>query len=65
MSALYTPIDTANATVKANKTVAENGTADHNIVYKAHKAAPFVDVAWIDDNNGMGPCKLSNSVRCF
>ncbi len=24
-----------------------------------------VDIAWIDDNDGRGPCKLSNSVRCF
>ena len=24
-----------------------------------------VDVAWVDDNDGRGPVKLSNSVRCF
>lgn len=33
------------------------------------KAAPLaplpVDVAWIDDNDGRGPVKLSNSIRCF
>jgi hypothetical protein len=27
--------------------------------------APFVDVAWIDDSDGRGPVKLSNSIRCF
>ncbi len=24
-----------------------------------------VDIAWVDDNDGRGPCKLSNSIRCF
>jgi len=24
-----------------------------------------VDIAWIDDNDGCGPRKLQNSVRCF
>jgi hypothetical protein len=28
-------------------------------------AAPFVDVAWIDDNNGANPQRLSNAIRCF
>ena len=32
---------------------------------KAQTAPSTVDVAWIDDNNGMGPQKLSNSIRCF
>jgi hypothetical protein len=26
---------------------------------------PPIDIAWIDDNNGAGPQKLSNSIRCF
>jgi hypothetical protein len=25
----------------------------------------FVDVSWINDNNGMSFCKLSNNIRCF
>jgi hypothetical protein len=27
--------------------------------------ASYRDVAWIDDNDGRGPCKLSNSIRVF
>lgn len=25
----------------------------------------FVEIAWIDDNDGRGPQKLSRSIRCF
>jgi hypothetical protein len=28
-------------------------------------ADSFVDIAWIDDNDGCGPRKLQNSIRCF
>jgi hypothetical protein len=24
-----------------------------------------VDIAWVDDNDGCGPRKLQNSIRCF
>lgn len=28
-------------------------------------SVPFVDVQWIDDNDGCNPRRLSNAIRCF
>jgi hypothetical protein len=27
--------------------------------------SPYTDISWVDDNDGCGPRKLQNSIRCF
>ena len=31
----------------------------------AERSPSFTDISWIDDNDGCGPRKLQNQVRCF
>lgn len=63
----------ANADYKIASKLGKHLTKDQNLYQFLEVAGKLpilalqrpVDVAWIDDNNGMGPQKLSNSIRVF